>query len=187
MRHTREIAGTLVVLVQSDITRVAADAVVNAANAALAGGGGVDGAIHRAGGRAIPEACRALPYVSAGVKCPTGEVRSTTAGDLDAKWVIHAVGPIYDSRDPATSSALLASAYGSALTEAERLGARTVVFPSLSTGAYRFPLRPAARVAMETVAAFLAERPGRFDRVTFALFAAQDLEIFTAQLHAAEP
>lgn len=177
---TFSIAGTPVHLLRADITTIAADAIVNAANAALAGGGGVDGAIHRAGGPAIMEACRELPFLRTGVKCPTGEVRSTGAGDLQARWVIHAVGPIYDSRDPTGSSELLTSAYQSALVECERLGARTVVFPSLSTGAYRFPLRPAAKIAMGTVAAFLRERPDALDRVTFALFAARDLDVFQA-------
>lgn len=159
----RTIAGAEITLMKADITTCTADAIVNAANAALAGGGGVDGAIHRAGGPEIAKACRELPYVSPGVKCPTGEARSTSAGRLNARWLIHTVGPIYDSRDPATSGELLASAYRSSLLEAARLGARSVVFPSLSTGAFRFPLRPAARIALETVAAFVHAQPGTFE------------------------
>jgi O-acetyl-ADP-ribose deacetylase (regulator of RNase III) len=176
------IEGTALVLVQADITTLAADAVVNAANAALAGGGGVDGAIHRAGGPSIMAACRALPFVAPHVKCPTGEVRTTTAGELQATWVLHAVGPIYDSRAPDASADLLARAYRSSLEEAVRLEAKTIAFPSLSTGAYRFPLRPAAGVALGTVAAFLRAHPGALDQVTFALFAAKDLEVYRTEL-----
>ncbi|MCA9572642.1 MAG: macro domain-containing protein [Myxococcales bacterium] len=157
---------------------------VNAANAALAGGRGVDGAIHRVGGPEIPEECRAFPYLAPGVKCPTGEVRSTTAGRLRARWVIHAVGPIHDSRDQPRSRALLESAYRSSLVEGMRLGARTLAFPSLSTGAYRYPLRQAAEVALSTVLAFIEEEPGAFDTVTFALFSPNDLEVFETTLAA---
>jgi O-acetyl-ADP-ribose deacetylase (regulator of RNase III) len=104
-----------------------------------------------------------------------------------AQWVIHAVGPIHDSRDPAGSADLLAKAYRSSLLEAVRLGARTVVFPALSTGAFRFPLRPAAKVATEAVITFLAAHPGRLDEVTFALFSAKDLKVFSAELQERGP
>lgn len=93
---TRTFGTTALTLAQADLTTLSADALVNAANAALAGGGGVDGAIHRAGGPSILAACQALPVVAPGVRCPTGEVRSTPAGDLDARYVIHAVGPVFD-------------------------------------------------------------------------------------------
>ncbi|MBT3223582.1 MAG: O-acetyl-ADP-ribose deacetylase [Proteobacteria bacterium] len=178
----RKLGDTVITLLQADITTCSADAIVNAANAALAGGGGVDGAIHRVGGVAIPEACRVLPFLSPGVKCPTGEVRTTTAGDLHAQWVIHAVGPIYDSRDPVGSGDFLARAYGSSLAEAVRLGARTVVFPSLSTGAFRFPLQPAAKIALGAVATAVANQPGRLDEVTFALFSTKDVEVYSETL-----
>lgn len=122
----RTIGTTYITLMKADITSCAADAIVNAANAALAGGGGVDGAIHRAGGQGIAAACRDLPFLSPGVKCPTGEARTTTAGDLQATWLIHTVGPIYDSRDQVTSERLLANAYRSSLDEAIRIGARSL-------------------------------------------------------------
>jgi O-acetyl-ADP-ribose deacetylase (regulator of RNase III) len=182
MKH--RVGSTLLELVQADITTLSADGIVNAANAALAGGGGVDGAIHRVGGPAIPAACRRLPFVGPGVKCPTGEVRSTTAGDLDATWVLHAVGPIHDPSDEGGSRALLASAYRSALEEGLRLGCRSLVFPSLSTGAYRYPVGPAARVALDTLLAFVAAHPGAYERLTFALFSARDLRIFEEALAA---
>lgn len=178
----RHIGDTLVRLEQGDITTFAADAIVNAANAALAGGGGVDGAIHRAGGPAIAAACRDLPHVRPGVRCPTGQVRATTAGELQARYVLHAVGPIYDSADPDGSAALLAQAYRSSLEEGARLGCRSLVFPSLSTGAYRFPLRPAATTALTTVKSFLDSHGGVYDRITFALFSQRDQEIFGSVL-----
>lgn len=175
---TRTLGTTAISIVQGDIASMSGDAIVNAANAALAGGGGVDGALHRAGGRSIADACAELPWVAPGVKCPTGEVRTTTAGALSARFLVHAVGPIYDSRDVAGSEQLLAAAYRAALVEAQRLGCRAVVLPALSTGAYRFPLRPAARVALEAVRAFVEERPEALDRVTFAVFSPRDLQVF---------
>lgn len=175
----RQVEEAVVELLHADITTVPAEAVVNAANAALAGGGGVDGAIHRAAGPALAAACRELPFVAPGVRCPTGEVRSTTAGNMDARYVIHAVGPIFDSRDQQASAAALASAYTTALSEAARLGCRTVVLPALSTGAYRYPLRSAARIAARAVLDVLHAHPRSFDRVSFALFGERDLEVFT--------
>lgn len=173
---------TTVELIQADLSTLKADALVNAANAALAGGGGVDGALHRAAGPVLYQACRALPLVAPRVRCPPGEVRTTEAGRLAARWVIHAVGPVYDSRDPAGSARVLASAWRAALLEALRLGARTVALPSLSTGAYRFPLGPAAQIAMQTVAEVLAAHPGELERVTVALFSTGDLAAYEGAL-----
>jgi len=170
--------GTVVALVEADITSVPADVVVNAANAALAGGGGVDGAIHRAAGPSVQQACNALPFVRPGVRCPTGEVRATVAGNLRAQHIVHAVGPIYDARAPAASDRALASAYTAALTETVRLGGATVVLPALSTGAFRFPVRLAARVAAKAVAEFLQDHPAALTSVTFALFSARDHAVF---------
>ncbi len=181
---TRPFGSTTLALVQADITTIPADAVVNAANAALAGGGGVDGAIHRAGGPSIMEECRAFPFVAPGVKCPTGEVRTTGAGDLDARYVLHAVGPIFDATNPSHSARLLDAAYRSALDEAARLECRTVVLPSLSTGAYRFPLVMAAPTAVQAVVGRIHAHPDAFDRVTFALFSAKDLEVYGKALSA---
>ncbi|MEU7403080.1 O-acetyl-ADP-ribose deacetylase [Streptomyces sp. NPDC044948] len=136
-------------LVQGDITRESVDAIVNAANSSLLGGGGVDGAIHRRGGPAILAACRELRAGHLGKGLPTGRAVATTAGDLDARWVIHTVGPVHSTTED--RSDLLASCYGASLRVADELGARTVAFPAISTGVYHWPLDDAARIAVETV------------------------------------
>ncbi len=139
-------------LVEGDITKQETEAIVNAANTSLLGGGGVDGAIHRAGGPQILEECRKLGG------CPTGEARVTTGGRLPAKWVIHTVGPIY--RDGKHGEAdLLASAYRNSLRLASERGIKTVAFPSISTGAYGYPLVEAARIALTTARDYLKAHP----------------------------
>ncbi|GAB3598873.1 O-acetyl-ADP-ribose deacetylase [Angustibacter peucedani] len=136
-------------LVRGDITEQDVDAVVNAANRSLLGGGGVDGAIHAAGGPDVLAACRELRATTFPDGLPTGEAVATTAGLLTARWVIHTVGPVYPREpDPAP---LLAAAYGSSLRVADELDARTVAFPSISTGAYAYPMAEAAPVALRTV------------------------------------
>lgn len=133
-------------VVHGDITVLDVDAVVNAANSALAGGGGVDGAIHAAAGPELAAACRAIGG------CPTGDVRATPGFRLPARWILHAVGPVY--RDGASGEAeLLASCYRRALEVADELGARSVAFPAISTGVYGYPREEAGRVAVETVRA----------------------------------
>ena len=150
----REVApGRVLALVQGDITRIATDAIVNAANSALAGGGGVDGAIHRAGGPAIMAELRAR---YGGVGCPTGSAVITGAGDLPARWVIHAVGPVWRGGG-AGEADLLASAYLTALRLADEADARSVTLPAISCGVYGYPLDTAARVAISAVAGHLAE------------------------------
>src|SRR5436853_5210834 len=135
-------------LVVGDITRVAADVVVNAANSALAGGGGVDGAIHRAGGPSIMEQLRVIRRQIG--SCPAGSAVATGAGDLPARWIFHAVGPIY--RDGKHGEAgLLASCYRTCLEMAEERKAGSISFPSISTGAYGYPVAQAAAVALEAV------------------------------------
>ncbi|WP_200942143.1 O-acetyl-ADP-ribose deacetylase [Angustibacter sp. Root456] len=136
-------------LVAGDITTQDVDAVVNAANSSLLGGGGVDGAIHAAGGPEILSACRELRATSLPRGLPTGQAVATTAGRLPARWVIHTVGPVY-GRDPAAAE-LLASAYRESLRVADELGAASVAFPSISTGAYGYPLAEAAPIAVRTV------------------------------------
>ncbi|MET9450626.1 O-acetyl-ADP-ribose deacetylase [Streptomyces cinerochromogenes] len=155
---------TTITLVQGDITRQQADAIVNAANSSLLGGGGVDGAIHRRGGPAILEECRALRASRYGKGLPTGQAVATTAGALDARWVIHTVGPVY--QDAGSDSALLASCYRESLRVADELGARTVAFPAISTGVYRWPMDDAARIAVETV----RNTPTAVEEVRFVLF-----------------
>ncbi|MFG3162742.1 O-acetyl-ADP-ribose deacetylase [Streptomyces sp. NPDC048232] len=142
---------TTITLVQGDITRERADAIVNAANSSLLGGGGVDGAIHRRGGPAILAECRSLRAGHLGKGLPTGRAVATTAGDLDARWVIHTVGPVYSTTED--RSGLLASCYRESLHVADELGARTVAFPAISTGVYRWPMDDAARIAVDTVRA----------------------------------
>ncbi|MFG3008897.1 O-acetyl-ADP-ribose deacetylase [Streptomyces cinerochromogenes] len=155
---------TTITLVQGDITRQQADAIVNAANSSLLGGGGVDGAIHRRGGPAILEECRALRASRYGKGLPTGQAVATTAGALDARWVIHTVGPVY--QDAGSDPALLASCYRESLRVADELGARTVAFPAISTGVYRWPMDDAARIAVETV----RNTPTAVEEVRFVLF-----------------
>jgi len=140
---------TAITLVQGDITRQTVDAVVNAANSSLLGGGGVDGAIHRRGGPAILEECRKLRASHYGKGLRTGEAVATTAGELDARWVIHTVGPVFSRTED--RSALLASCYRESLRIADELGARTVAFPAVSAGIYGWPMDDAARIAVETV------------------------------------
>jgi O-acetyl-ADP-ribose deacetylase len=137
-------------VVRGDITDLAVDAIVNAANSGLRGGGGVDGAIHRAAGPELLQACREIGG------CPTGEVRVTPGFRLKAKHVIHAVGPVWHGGRVGEPQ-LLASAYRAALEAAERVGARTVAFPAISTGVYGYPLEAATEIAVETVRTFLHE------------------------------
>ncbi|MFE6822510.1 O-acetyl-ADP-ribose deacetylase [Streptomyces sp. NPDC057690] len=163
---------TTITLVQGDITRQSVDAVVNAANSSLLGGGGVDGAIHRRGGPAILADCRRLRASHYGKGLPTGRAVATTAGELDARWVIHTVGPVYQvsGSDPD----LLASCYRASLEVADELGARSVAFPAVSTGAYGWPMADAARIAVEAVRT--AETA--VEEVRFVLFDEQAYQVF---------
>ncbi|WP_413102555.1 O-acetyl-ADP-ribose deacetylase [Streptomyces sp. Inha503] len=140
---------TNITLALGDITEQSVDAVVNAANSSLLGGGGVDGAIHRRGGSDILDECRDLRASRYGKGLPAGEAVATTAGRLPARWVIHTVGPVFSAAED--RSATLASCYRESLRVAGELGARTVAFPAVSTGVYRWPLDDAARIALTTV------------------------------------
>ncbi|MEV5756791.1 O-acetyl-ADP-ribose deacetylase [Streptomyces tendae] len=166
---------TGITLVQGDITRESADAIVNAANSSLLGGGGVDGAIHRRGGPAILAECRRLRAGHLGKGLPTGRAVATTAGDLDARWVIHTVGPVWSATED--RSGLLASCYRESLRTADELGARTVAFPAISTGVYRWPLDDAARIAVETVRATRTS----VTEVRFVLFDTRAYEAFATR------
>jgi len=172
--HT-EICGTKLELVQGDITTHHVDAIVNAANSRLAGGGGVDGAIHRAGGPSIMAECRRIGG------CPTGSAVITTGGALPARHVIHAVGPIWRGGDSGEAE-LLASAYRSSLQVAVENGLRSVAFPSISTGAYGYPVRQAARTALGAVKEFLEQNPGKLDLVRFVLFSPSDYAVYEEAL-----
>ena len=163
-------------LVQGDITRESVDAIVNAANSSLLGGGGVDGAIHRRGGPAILEDCRRLRAAHLGKGLPTGRAVATTAGDLDARWVVHTVGPVFSATED--RSDLLASCYRESLRVAGELGARTVAFPAISTGVYGWPMEDGARIAVETVRA----ADTTVEEVRFVLFDERAYEAFAAHL-----
>ncbi|MEO3755334.1 O-acetyl-ADP-ribose deacetylase [Streptomyces sp. B6B3] len=164
--------------VRGDITGQHVDVVVNAANSSLLGGGGVDGAIHRAGGPEILEECRALRASRYEHGLPVGQAVATTAGRLPARWVVHTVGPVFSARED--RSELLASCYRESLRVAHELGARTVAFPAVSTGVFRWPLADAARIAVTTVRA--EARPGRFAELRFVLFDEPAHQAFGAAL-----
>ena len=154
-------------LVRGDITAQEVDAVVNAANSTLLGGGGVDGAIHRAGGRAILDACRELRATTLPDGLPAGDAVATTAGAMPARIVIHTVGPVYATRED--RSATLASAYRSSMRVADEQGARTVALPAVSAGVYGWPMDDAARIAVTTVRAALDAGSG-VTEARFVLF-----------------
>lgn len=161
-------------VVQGDITKLSVDAIVNAANSSLLGGGGVDGAIHRAGGPAILEECRKIGG------CPTGEAVVTTAGRLPAKNVIHTVGPVWNGGNRGEPE-LLAACYRNSLHRALEQGLKTVAFPNISTGVYGYPKHRAAPVAVETVRAFLAETDA-IERVTFVCFDEENFQLYNRLL-----
>lgn len=165
-----------ITLVQGDITEQSADAIVNAANSSLLGGGGVDGAIHRRGGPAILEDCRRLRASRYGKGLATGGAVATTAGELDARWVIHTVGPVHSAQED--RSAQLASCYRESLRVADELGARTVAFPAVSAGIYGWPMDDAARIAVETVRAAGTS----VEEVRFVLFDERAYEAFAEQV-----
>ena len=160
-------------LVQGDITEQDVDAIVNAANSSLLGGGGVDGAIHRAGGPAILEDCRRLGG------CETGDAKATTAGDLPSRYVIHTVGPIWNGGEHAEDE-LLASCHRRSLEVAAGLGCRTVAFPAISTGVYRFPVERAAGIALAATREALV-RHSEIELVRFVLFSDEHLRAFERQ------
>jgi len=170
--------GQTLELCQGDITAQQVDAIVNAANSRLAGGGGVAGAIHRRGGPEILQ--DTLARYPAG--CPTGSAVISTAGRLAARWVIHAVGPVWSGGQHGEPE-LLASAYRRSLELAVEHGCRSVALPALSTGAYRFPMDQAARIAIKTAIDFLANH-GRPELIRFVLFDATAYEAFSAALEA---
>jgi O-acetyl-ADP-ribose deacetylase (regulator of RNase III) len=169
---------TTLSLIQGDITRQGTDAIVNAANSSLMGGGGVDGAIHRAGGPAILEECKKI--VARQGRLPTGKAVITTGGDLKARHVIHTVGPIWHGGNRGEAD-LLASAYRESLSLAVASGLKTVSFPSISTGAYGYPVDSAARVALQTVIEFL-EKDTSLKDVVFVLFDHRTCEVYVEEL-----
>ncbi|MBE7414717.1 MAG: O-acetyl-ADP-ribose deacetylase [Deltaproteobacteria bacterium] len=169
------IEGATISLLKGDITLEETDIIVNAANSRLAGGGGVDGAIHRAGGPAIMEECRKIGG------CPTGSAVMTTGGKLSARFVIHAVGPIYKDglhNEPM----LLESAYRGSLKLAVQKGVGSIAFPSISTGAYGYPVDAASKIALSTVLDFVGDNKGSLDLVRFVLFSDPDYGVYSRTL-----
>ena len=166
-------------LEQGDITRIQADAIVNAANSALAGGGGVDGAIHRAAGRSV---MAELDEIRAKIgHCPTGKAVVTGAGRLLARYIIHAVGPVYNGGDQGEPE-LLASCYRESLRLAAEREAKSVAFPAISTGIYGYPLAEAAEIAIREIRAFLGSIPSSIEDVVIVLFDKNALQVFQREL-----
>ena len=165
---------TILELVEGDIADQDTEAIVNAANTSLLGGGGVDGAIHEAAGPRLLEECRTLGG------CPTGEAKLTRGYRLKAKFVIHAVGPVYRPGDPEVRS-LLAGAYRNSMEIAHENGIRSIAFPSISTGAYRFPLREAAPLALSAILEALGRLPG-FSLIRFVLFDREAMKAYSRAL-----
>jgi O-acetyl-ADP-ribose deacetylase (regulator of RNase III) len=168
------VAGSPLVLFQGDITKVAVDAIVNAANSALLGGGGVDGAIHRAGGPEIEAACQAIRARQG--SCPPGEAVLTPAGKLPARYVIHTVGPIWQNGED-DEAQILANCYRNSLSLALDHQCKTVAFPNISTGVYGYPKNQAARVAVQATRKFLASHRG-LEHVIFVVFDDQNYHLY---------
>ena len=160
---------------QGDITRLQVDAIVNAANNSLLGGGGVDGAIHRAAGPQLLEECRTIGG------CPTGESRITKGYQLPAGYVIHTVGPVYHRMNPAQAENLLTQCYRNSLALAAENGVRSIAFPAISCGVYGYPIEDACRVAVDTACRFLTDNPA-IQQVVFILFSESDRQVYEAYL-----
>ena len=174
---------TRLALVQGDITIQATDAIVNAANSGLMGGGGVDGAIHRAGGPAIMEECRKIREKIG--RLPAGKAVITTGGRLKTKYVIHTVGPVWHGGTSGEAE-LLASAYRESLKLADEKGLKNISFPAISTGAYGYPLEPAARVALQTVLDFMSQDKS-LEEVVFVLYDSATYQIYAETLRKLMP
>lgn len=173
-RMTLQVGKTLIDLKEGDITQENVDAIVNAANSSLLGGGGVDGAIHRAAGRELLEECREIGG------CPTGEARLTKGYRLPARYIIHTVGPIY--RSPAASAPLLWNAHWNSLTLARENSIKTIAFPAISTGVYGYPLTEASKIALKAVFDYLLNPRQSFELIRFVLFTPNSLDVFAQTL-----
>ncbi len=171
-----EIGKATVRLVKGDITNMETDGIVNAANSSLMGGGGVDGAIHRKGGPQILQECKKIRATQFPAGLPTGQAVITSAGNLKAKHVIHAVGPVWHG-GRSSEAELLAQAYQNSLLTAVDNGLSSVAFPSISTGAYGYPVQDASRIALKSVKMFL-EKESNLSEVVFVLFSESDLKVY---------
>ncbi len=174
-----KIKETLLQAVQGDITREKVEAIVNAANSSLMGGGGVDGAIHRAGGLAIVEECRKI--VAERGRLPAGKAVITTGGKLPSKYVIHTVGPVWRGGDSG-EEATLASCYTECLKMASANGIKSISFPAISTGIYGYPQQPAAKIAIASVVMYLNDSPTTLEQVRFVLYDTNAYNIYTVEL-----
>ncbi len=166
---------TKIELVKGDITKISADAIVNAANTTLLGGGGVDGAINRAAGPQLLDECRLLNG------CQTGQAKITQGYRVPARYIIHTAGPVWHG-GTAREEELLASCYRNCLELAKKYSLKTIAFPSISTGTYRFPIEKAAQIACKTTALFLENNPDVFDKIIFVLFSDKDFEIYNKKI-----
>lgn len=172
----------MIKIIQGDITTLSVDAVVNAANQRMLGGGGVDGAIHDAAGEELLEACLKVPEIRPGVRCPTGEARITPAFKLPAKFVIHTVGPVYRGGNSG-EAAKLASCYRNSLTLAKENGCKSIAFPCISTGVYGYPIEEAATIALREVSEFLSStEPPEGMEVIFCCFSQRDKKVYERML-----
>jgi len=162
-------------VIKGDITQAKVDAIVNAANSSLLGGGGVDGAIHRAGGPAILEACRAIRAAKGG--CPTGDAVITTAGNLPSKYVIHTVGPVWSGHDKERQEKELSNCYLNSLKLAIENQVETIAFPNISTGVYHFPKEKATEIAISTVSNFL-EKNDQIKEIQFVCFDEENYNLY---------
>jgi O-acetyl-ADP-ribose deacetylase len=179
MLNSENVPQGLIQVHQGDITKMDTDAIVNAANSSLLGGGGVDGAIHRAGGRQILEACMQIRARQGG--CATGEAVITTGGNLPARYVIHTVGPVWQGGNR-NEPQLLANAYRNSLQLAVENNCRTIAFPNISTGIYGYPKELAAQVAISTVNQFVKDNPGIVDAIIFVCFDDENFNIYQQTL-----
>ena len=157
------------------------DAIVNAANTSLMGGGGVDGAIHRAAGPVLKKLCSQFPSDERGRRCQTGDVKTTPAGNLPAKRIIHAVGPVYRQEQASKASQQLRRVHQRALEAAIEHDCRSIAFPAISTGAYRFPIDQASAIAIDTACSFLDQKPG-IELVRFVLYSPDQRRVFEESL-----
>ncbi len=170
----------VIIVEQGDITQISVDAIVNAANSSLLGGGGVDGAIHRAGGAEILADCLKIRARQGG--CAIGAAVITTAGNLPAKKVIHTVGPVWLSENSHNLDKLLADCYKNSLTLAQENNLKTITFPNISTGIYRYPKQRAASIAIRTVQDYLLEHPAAFEQIIFVCFDKENFELYQQNL-----
>ncbi len=175
--YTKELLDGKIVVTSGDITQMNVDAIVNAANSSLMGGGGVDGAIHRAGGPAILEACKKIRKEQYPSGLPTGDAVATTGGDLPAKYVIHTVGPVWHG-GKSNEEEKLASCYTRSLEEAAKLGLKTVAFPAISTGIYGYPREKAAPVAFRAIKKFFEKGKTSVEKVYLVFYSQDDLRVF---------